>query len=140
MKISKQDIKIFLLCFFGFIILCFVIYYSQQKKYESLIKDGRYTLGIGEKISQDRTGWTFIYNYKVNNKVYEGRNSATGIREEFAVGGIYFVVFDPNKPRKNFLIKYPPVPAEMNFDSIPLEGWSELPVPVHKDSIRNFLD
>ncbi|MBA5629643.1 hypothetical protein [Moheibacter lacus] len=139
MKINKH-IKLFFLGFLGFVVLCFVIYFSQQKKYESLIKEGKYTIGVGEKIKKNRTGWTFIYTYKVNNEIYEGRNSATGIREEFAVGGIYFVVFDPNKPKKNFLIKYPTVPAEINLDSIPVEGWSELPVPVPKDSIRNFLD
>ncbi len=139
MKVT-QHIKIFLFSFLGLIVLCFVIYFSQQKKYESLIKDGRYTIAIGKKIRKNRTGWTFIYNYKVNNEVYEGKNSATGKRGEMVVDGIYFVVFDLNKPRKNFLIRYPAVPAEINLDSIPSEGWAELPVPIDKDSIRNFLD
>lgn len=140
MKIKKKDIKIFLLSFLGFVVLCFVIHFSQQKKNKSLIKDGRYTIAIGEKIRKNRTGWTFIYNYKVNNEMYEGRHSATGIRGEFAVGGVYFVVFDPDKPKKRMLIKYPVVPAEINLDSIPAEGWEELPVSVPKDSIKNFLD
>lgn len=141
MKINKQ-IKIFAFSFFGFVAVCLIIYFSQQKKYESLIKDGKYTIGIGKDVDKNRRVGrkTFTFKYKVSNKVYEGKHSLTGNESEMTVGGIYFVVFDPDKPRKNFLIKYPAVPAEINLDNIPPEGWSELPVPVPKDSIRNFLD
>src|SRR5690606_1373238 len=104
MKINKH-IKIFTFSFLGFVILCLVIYFSQQKKYDDLIKHGKYTISIGDKIRKDRIGWTFVFNYKVGNHIYEGLNSATGIKEEFAIDGIYFVVFDPNKPKRNFLTR-----------------------------------
>lgn len=141
MKINKH-IKLFFLGFLGFIVLCLVIYFSQKKQFESLINEnGRYTLVVGKEIKKRRTGWAFKYNYMVNNKLYEGVvNYGYAGSRGMKIGGIYFVVFDPNKPKKNFLIKYPTVPAEINLNSIPVEGWSELPVPVPKDSIRNFLD
>jgi len=140
MKINQQDIKVFLLCFLGFCLLCFIIFYKQKKEFESLIESGRYTIAIGKEIKKERTGRSFKYNYKVNNVIYEGVINFNLGDSGMTVGGIYFVVFDPNKPKKRMLIKYPPVPAEINLDSIPVEGWSELPVPVHKDSIRNFLE
>ncbi len=142
MKIDKQQIKIFLLSFLGFLIVAFYIYFSQQKRFDSLIREkGRYTIGIGKEIEKRRTGWEFIYNYKVNNEIYEGSVTFgyAGPRG-MKIDGIYFVVFDRNKPKKSMLIKVPAVPTGINLDSIPSEGWRELPVPIHKDSIRNFLD
>lgn len=141
MKVKKKDIKIFLLSFLGFVVLCFVIYISQQNRFENLINEkGKYTIATGIEIEKRRTGWDFIYIYKVNDKRYEGSVTfGYGVSNDLKVGKDYFVVFDPNKPKDRILIRYPSVPAEINLDSIPAEGWAELPVPVPKDSIRNFL-
>lgn len=138
MKISRH-IKIFLLGVLGFCILGFIILYSQSRRFDNLIENGRYTIAQGEEIKKRRTGWSFIFNYKVHNEVYDGRIKFMVNKWGMKKGGIYFVVFDPNNPKKEMLIRYPSVP-EINLDSIPAEGWAELPVPVPKDSIRNFLD
>jgi len=140
MKISKKDIKIFFLGFLGFVVLCLIILYSQNRRFDDLIKKGWYTIAIGKEIEKRRTGWEFIYNYKVNNEEYNGSIIFNLGDSGMTVGGIYFVVFDPKNPDKKMLIKHPAVPAEINLDSIPSEGWSELPIPVHKDSIKNFLN
>lgn len=140
MKISKQNIKIFLFSFLGFLIVAFYIYFSQQNRFDSLKENGWYTIAIGKEIEKRRTGWAFKYNYKVSNVAYEGVINFNLGDSGMTVGGIYFVMFDPKNPDKKMLIKYPAVPAEINLDSIPAEGWAELPVSVPKDSIRNFLD
>ena len=142
MKINKKDIRIFLLSFLGFLIVAFYIYFSQRNRFDSLIKEkGRYTVAIGKEIEKRRTGWAFKYKYKANNEFFEGviNYGYTG-SGGLEVGGIYFVVFNREKPKKSMLISYPVVPAEINLDSIPIEGWSELPIPIDKDSINHFLD
>ena len=140
MKINIH-VKVIAFCIIGFLLLGYIIFSSQAKRFEYLKENGWYTIGVGKEIEKRRTGWEFIYNYKVNNEKYDGSvsfgYSGSGGLE---IGGIYFVVFDPDKPKKRMIIKYPAVPAEINLDSIPPEGWSELPVSVPKDSIRNFLD
>lgn len=138
MKISKLNIKVFLFSILGFCLLGFIIIYTQNRKFDNLIDSGRYTIGVGEKIEKRRTGWDFKYIYKINNLEYEGSVVLSVGDSGMTVGGIYFVVFDPQNPDKKMLIKYPPVPAEINLDSIPPEGWSELPVSVPKDSIVRF--
>lgn len=139
MKINYH-IKASLIAILGFLFVVLYIYNSQQNRFSYLMKNGSYTIAVGTDLEKRKIGRnSFTYEYKVYNKLYKGKNSATGNRGEMTVGGIYFVVFDQKNPDKKMLIKYPPVPAEINLDSIPAEGWSELPVSVPKDSIRNFL-
>src|SRR5690606_20820846 len=139
MKINIH-VKVIAFCIIGFLLLGYIIFSSQAKRFEYLKENGWYTISIGKEIEKRRTGWAFIYNYEVNNVIYEGVINFNLGDSGMTVGGIYFVVFDPKKPDKKMLIKYPAVPAEINLDSIPPEGWSALPVSVPKDSIRNFLD
>lgn len=138
MKIKKKEIKIFLFSFLGFCILGFIILYTQNRKFDNLLESGRYTVGVGEKIEKRRTGWEFKYSYEVNNMEYEGSVVLSMGESGMTVGGIYFVVFDPKNPDKKMLIQYPSVPAEINLESTPAEGWSELPVQTDKDSIIRF--
>lgn|SRR5690606_10217792 len=138
MKISKQNIKIFLFSILGFFIFGFSLVYIQNRMFDNLLDSGRYTIGVGEKIEKRRTDWEFIYSYKVNNIEYEGSVVLSLGDTGMIVGGVYFVVFDSDKPKKSFLIKSPVVPANINLDSIPLDGWPELPIQVSKDSIKRF--
>ena len=138
MKISKQDIKIFLSSILGFFIFGFSLVYIQDRMFDNLLDSGRYTIGVGEKIEKRRTDWGFIYSYKVNYIEYEGSVVLSLGDTGMVVGGVYFVVFDPDKPKKSFLIESPKVPANINLDSIPLDGWSDLPISVPKDSIVRF--
>lgn len=138
MKISKQNIKIFLFSILGFFIFGFSLVYIQNRMFDNLLDSGRYTIGVGEKIEKRRTDWEFIYSYKVNNIEYEGSVVLSLGDTGMVVGGVYFVVFDSDKPKKSFLIKSPAVPANINLDSIPLDGWPKLPVQIAKDSITRF--
>ncbi len=139
MKINIH-VKVIASCIIGFLLLGYIIFSSQNKRFDYLKKNGWYTIGVGKEIEKRRTGWAFKYNYKVNKENYEGVINFGLGDSGMTVGGIYFVMFDPKNPDKKMLIKYPAVPAEINLDSIPEEGWAELPVPIDKDSIRNFLD
>lgn len=139
MKINIH-IKVVVSCVIGFLLLGYIIFSSQNKRFDYLKEKGWYTIAVGKEIEKRRTGWEFIYNYKVKSKEYDGSIIFNFGDLGMTVGGIYFVVFDPKNPDKKMLIKYPPVPAKINLDSIPAEGWSELPILVDKDSIKNFLD
>jgi hypothetical protein len=137
MKINK-NIKIFVLSFLAFCLLGFTIVYIQDKMFENLIENGKYTIGVGERFEKRRTGWDFIYSYSVNNVKYEGivaySNGETGLD----VGSIYFLVFNPQKVKSSFLIRTPSVPSFINKDSVPKNGWKELPVQIEKDSIKRW--
>jgi len=138
MKISKKDIKIFLFSILGFFIFGFSLVYIQNRMFDNLLDSGRYTIGVGKKIEKRRTDSDFIYTYKVNDKVYEGSVVLSLGDTGMVVGGVYFVVFDSNKPKKSFLIKSPAVPVKINLEDIPQAGWAELPVQISKDSIIRF--
>ena len=139
MKINIH-VKVITSCIIGFLLLGYIIFSSQNKRFNYLKKNGWYTIAVGKEIEKRRTGWEFIYTYKVNNEEYEGSIMFNLGDSGMTLGGIYFVMFDSKNPDKKMLIKYPAVPAEINLDSIPAEGWVELPVSIDKDSIRNFLD
>lgn len=124
----------------GFVFIVIYIVTSQKKRFQYLKENGWYTVAIGDKISKNRTGWSFDYKYKVNDEFYTGTIAMGSKVSELQVGGIYFVVFDPLKKKRRMLIRKPAVPADFNLDSIPKEGWKKLPVPFEKDSITNFLD
>jgi hypothetical protein len=117
------------------------VLYKQDSEYESLMENGRYTIAVGKKIEKRRTGREFIYIYKVKGQIFEG-GMIFGNRERlgFEEGKLYFIVYNPKKPKKDYLIKYPAVPVGINMEDVPFEGWTELPVPVEKDSIKNFLN
>ncbi|NLN32698.1 MAG: hypothetical protein GX159_03770 [Flavobacteriaceae bacterium] len=139
MKVNFH-VKVIVSCVIGFLLVGYIIFSSQNKRFVYLKENGWYTIAIGKEIEKRRTGWAFKYNYKVSNMTYEGVINFNLGDSGMTVGGIYFVMFDPKNHDKKMLIKYPAVPAEINLDSIPAEGWEELPVSVPKDSIKNFLD
>ncbi len=140
MKIVKDKILVALLGFGGFFLFTYYIYSSQNKEFESLKERGWYTIAIGGKTSKERTGWTFDYKYKVNDKYYIKGIGLGSRNPELREGNIYFVVFEPYKIKRAYLLRTPAFPKNINLDSIPKEGWKELPVPVDKDSITNFLN
>lgn len=140
MKIAKDKILVALLGYGGFALLVIYIVSSQKRDFQYLKLHGWYTVAIGDKISKDRTGWSFVYKYKVNDEFYTGTMAIGSKNPLFQVGKVYFVVFDPLKKKKSMLIRNPAFPVDFNLDSIPKEGWKELPVAVEKDSITNFLD
>lgn len=124
----------------GFVLIVIYIEVSQKREFEHLKAHGWYTIAIGGKTSKERTGWSFDYKYKVNDEYYSQTINLGSPNPELREGNIYFVVFDPYKIKRGYLLRTPFFPANFNLDSIPKKGWKELPVPFEKDSITNFLN
>jgi|GEM_PF-3120821 len=124
----------------GFVLIVIYIEVSQKRKFEHLKAHGWYTIAIGGNTIKERTGYRFEYRYGVNGKSYTGIIHIGSPVSILKKDEIYFVVFDSIKIKNGMLIRNPAVPADFNLDSIPKEGWKELPVSVEKDSITNFLD
>lgn len=113
--------------FFGLILcsvfLTFTIYYMIDRHSE--LKDhAKYTIGTTIKIYRDgRGGRNIRYKYLYKGEYFEGTHP---YREGAIVpGGKYLLKFSANKPDLSEI--YFNSPMQDYSDSIPYEGWSEIP-------------
>lgn len=125
-------------------IISFLIfgYFGNIKAHNNLSKiyeNQKYTLGeITQRRNETRSNH-YRYHYFIDNRKYNGR-FYFGERGKYAhlPLGKYFVVFDNLKPKNSVLLPFINVPD--SIAEAPPEGWKELPIPVDKEEIREFLE
>lgn len=126
----------------GITALLLYIYILKGFARENLMEiseNSKYTLGeITQRRTETRSNH-YRYHYFVNNKRIN-RRFYFELRGKYAhlPLGKYFVVFDSLKPKHSVLLPFFVVPDSIT--EVPPKGWKELPIPVDKEEIRQFLE
>lgn len=142
MKSFLKKYKYWVLALFLGVIFFNVMSYLAKKRKEEMIhtfKSGVYSIGQITDFKTETRSDYYRYSFYFKNKLYKSRCHCGGGSSSLTIGQNYFLVLNPEKPiDNNFLLYSLPVPDSIT--EAPPEGWKELPIPVDKEEIRNFLE
>jgi hypothetical protein len=87
-------------------------------------KDHVYVIGIITDASFSSRGTTNDYHYYYFNKKYNGRTTSIGWHKK--INDLFFLKILPSDPSIGG-IEDTPVPSCLTMESVPKEGWKEIP-------------
>ncbi|WP_313579206.1 hypothetical protein [Chishuiella sp.] len=138
MKLKLSETQQYFLGILLVILLGIFIYINKQKSFNRILNNSRYTISeIYDLKRYSRSNDYYMYSYKVNNLILKKGISSNSSNNLF-VGKRYFVVFEEGNPESSMLIPFLFVPDSITKS--PNEGWSEPPIPIDKNRIKNFLE
>ncbi|WP_313579205.1 hypothetical protein [Chishuiella sp.] len=137
MKLKLSETQQYILGILGIILLGTFIQINKQKSFNRILNNSRYTIGKTTKINSYKKRNYFHYEYYFENLKKEAGISEYSSNNLF-IGKRYFVVFEEGNPENSMLIPFLFVPDSIT--KVPAEGWSEPPIPIDKNRIKNFLE
>jgi len=119
-SVTKTDIG-----FLVFALAILAIGLNSEIKRRNLNENSRYTIGITTKVTHNRFGDSFIYfKYFVDSEVFVWSHILDN--ENVKKEQQYYVIFQSDNPQNSRLLTNKPVSSKV--DSIPMNGWDELPL------------
>lgn len=111
---------IIVFCVILFFVATFIITIKRGNK---ISQYGIYTVAY---FKENSNKWV-IYEFSYKNKTYKAKNASGNNKK------VVLIKFLPSDPSSNYVLQKVFVPKCFEIDSIPEEGWKELPVIVCKE-------